>query len=317
MKGVVGRLPEDQTKPLLKIGTAPVNWNNNDLPDWRPAIPFPEILDSMLDAGFLETEWDESFGANVDALNQELQRREMSFTGAYRWFDFLDEHRFGRDIETTRSLLQTLQDIGVRHLIVSDRLREHRVACSGFVPIDGSVSLDSLGYATIAANLARLADLTRPYDISVHYHNHAGTYIETPEEIERLVSRLDLAIVDLCFDTGHYAFGGGDALGFINEHTGSIGYLHLKDIDPEVLELAKANRLSFLDALRQYIFCPLGEGNARVPEIVEHLVKGHFGNYVIIEQDTCRGDATENGRRNLSTIQSIVSAADPNRRSAR
>jgi len=306
---VSGTVTELEPDRQLNVGTAPVNWNNNDLPNWRPLIPFPDILDAMLDAGFLETEWDESFGAQVDDLNDERRRRGMSFTGAYRWFDLLDEDHFARDVAKTRPLLETLQSIGVRHLIVSDRLREHRVACSGFVPDDGSVSLDDSGFAAIGGRLAHLASIADAYDLKVHYHNHAGTYIETPAEVRSLISHLDLNTVDLCFDTGHYAFGGGDALDFIGEHYTSIEYLHLKDVDPEVLQTAKANRWSFLEALKNYVFCPLGQGNANIREVIELLVRERFGGYVIIEQDTCRGDATENGRRNLATFLSLATAA--------
>lgn len=306
---VNGPVAEPAIHRSLNVGTAPVNWNNNDLPNWRPLIPFPDILDAMLDAGFLETEWDESFGIQVDDLNEERERRGMSFTGAYRWFDLLDEDQFARDVEKTRPLMETLQGIGVRHLIVSDRLREHRVACSGFVPDDGSVSLDDSAFAAMSGRLVRLAEMANDYDLKVHYHNHAGTCIETPGEVRSLISHLDLNAVDLCFDTGHYAFGGGDALDFIDGHFASIGYLHLKDVDPEVLQMAQANRWSFLEALKHYVFCPLGEGSAHISDVIELLIRERFGNYVIIEQDTCRGDATVNGRRNLATVLSLATAA--------
>src|SRR5680860_108674 len=304
----IGIIPDDLIASPLRVGTAPVNWNNNDLPNWRPLVPFPEILDEMARAGYAATEWDESFGADVDDLNLQRQRREMVFTGAYRWFDFLDDDRYSHESATILPLLETLQGTGVHHLIVSDRLREHRVACSGFVPQDGSASLNDAGYKKIAANLAQLCEDARSYDLRVHYHNHAGTYVETPVELATLINHLDLDTVDLCFDTGHYAFGGGDAFTFIEEHLPAIGYLHLKDVDPDVLGLAKTNRWSFLDALRHYIFCPLGEGNARIPEIVRHLTGEGFRNYVIVEQDTCRGDATANGRHNLSVVLSSGSA---------
>lgn len=301
--------------PLLRIGTAPVNWNNNDLPNWRPFVPFPEILDEMASSGYTATEWDESFGITIDVLNSELARRKMAFAGAYRWFDFLDDKRFLAEIESILPLLKTLQGIGVRHLVVSDRLREHRVSCAGFVPENGSASLDKIGYAAIAANVVRLSEFARAFDLRIHYHNHVGTYVETPREVEDLISHLDLKSVDLCFDTGHYAFGGGDAVAFVEEHFLAIGYLHLKDVDPIVLDLARAGRWSFLDALRHYIFCPLGEGHGHIPEIVQYLTRNRFGNYVIVEQDTCRGDATENARHNLLRLLDSAPATDTSWRS--
>ncbi|MDQ3654642.1 MAG: hypothetical protein M3457_06145, partial [Chloroflexota bacterium] len=165
-------LQQDQTEPgRLRIGTAPVNWNNNDLPKWRPFVPFPGILDEMRSAGYTETEWDESFGTDVDVLNRERSARRMTFTGAYRWLDFINDEAFERDLDSMSPFMESLQGIGACHLIVADSLRPHRVAIAGSIPADGSASLDEPGYERLVANLTRLADAAGSFDLSVHYHN--------------------------------------------------------------------------------------------------------------------------------------------------
>src|SRR5688500_14595006 len=126
----------------LRVGTAPVNWNNNDLEEWRPVIPFPEILDRMVEAGYRETEWDQSFGTDMAALNSERERRGVTFTGAYRWLDLLHDDQFAIDSQAIVPFLETLQGIGARHLIVADAMRPNRIAIAGAVPADGSASLE-------------------------------------------------------------------------------------------------------------------------------------------------------------------------------
>lgn len=289
----------------LRIGTAPVNWNNNDLPNWRPRVPFPEILDEMRAAGYDATEWDESFGADVELLNRELSARGMTFTGAYRWLDFVDDDAFTRNLESVRPFLETLRGIGAGHLIVADALRPHRVAVAGSVPPDSSASLDESGYGRLAHNLDRLTVIAAGFDLTVHYHNHVGSYIETPAEVETLLARIAGSPVDLCFDTGHYAFGGGDAGEFIAAHHADVGYLHLKDVDPQVLIEAKTHKWNFLDALRHYVFCPIGTGSARISGIIELLTSIEYPGHVIIEQDTCRDDATRNARANLRMVRTF------------
>jgi inosose dehydratase len=304
---------QDQPVKPLRIGTAPVNWNNFDLEDWRPVVPFPKILDEMLAAGYTATEWDASFGSDVDALNRERDLRRMSFTGAYRWLDFLHDSAFEHDLEEIRPFLGTLQAIGATHLIVADSLRLHRVALAGSVPEDGSKSLDAAGYDRIASNLVRLSDVVAPYGLHLHYHNHVGSFIEHPVEVSELLCRLERTPIDLCFDTGHYAFGGGDALAFVEANVAAIGYVHLKDVDNQVLASARKHNWSFLDALRNYIFCPLGEGNANISAIVDRLIDEQFGNYVIIEQDTCRSDQSVNAQKNLDVVNGYISASQQRR----
>ncbi|MBA2468172.1 MAG: TIM barrel protein, partial [Chloroflexia bacterium] len=190
----------------------------------------------------------------------------------------------------------------------------HRVAIAGSVPADGSASLDEDGYQKVATNLERLAAVASSFDLTVHYHNHVGSYIESPAELDCLIERLDDSSVDLCFDTGHYAFGGGDAFEFLAANYGRVGYLHLKDVDEGVLWDAKRQHWSFLEALRQYIFCPIGAGNAWISEIVNLLVSVGFSHCVIVEQDTCRIDSTGNARENLQMVRTFEQAGNRMRR---
>ena len=290
----------------VRIATAPVNWNNFDLEDWRPTVPFPGILDRMFEAGYRDTEYDRSFGTDSGLLREAAESRGMSYIGAYVWFDFLDEQTFVTNLERLDAMLPLLTEIGCRHLIVSDRLRPHRVALAGSVPADGSTSLGLDEYAALGARVRRVAERASADGIGVHYHNHVGTYIEAPMELAALRRHLDRALVDLCFDTGHYAYGGGDAARFLREHIRDIGLLHLKDVDPSVRDSARTHGWSFLEALRHYVFCPLGDGAADIRGIAGTLRAGRFPHHVVIEQDTCSGDPTETARRNREFLQSLI-----------
>ncbi|MGB3330544.1 MAG: sugar phosphate isomerase/epimerase, partial [Thermomicrobiales bacterium] len=194
-------------------------------------------------------------------------------------------------------------------LIVADRMRPERIAIAGAVPADGSASLDAAHLDALVANLHALARRAADAGLAVHYHNHVGSYVESPAEVAALAARLDPALVDLCFDTGHYAFGGGDALRFLRDQSDRIGILHLKDVDPAVLAEARERGWSFHESLRHYIFCPLGAGSAHIDRIVQTLVERDFPGWVIVEQDTCEGDATANARANLETLRGLIDAA--------
>lgn len=286
----------------LRIATAPVNWNNSDLPGWREHIPFPQILDEMLRAGFRVTEYDAALGSDLEAISAEMAKRSMSFCGAYFWMDIQDPEAFERDLASVAARCLMLHRIGCHHLIVSDILRPNRVACAGVVPPDGSLSLGPDGYAAMARRLAQVAEMGTAFDISVHYHNHAGTLIETPQEVDALAANLTGSAVDLCFDTGHYAFGGGDPRRFIDDNADHIGYLHLKDIDPDVLTMARTLRSGFIEALRHIVFPPLGQGSVGARAIIQSLVQRRFDRFLVIEQDTCEGDPTETARANLEFV---------------
>lgn len=287
-----------------QLATAPVNWNNNDIPGWRPHVPFPRILDEMQAAGYTATEYDASFGTNPGTLRSEASARGLTWCGAYQWVDFLADSPQSPELHAT---LDLLGEINCHNLIVADSLRPHRVALAGRIPSDGSESLDADDTKRLAENLHVVAYLARERGIHVRFHNHVGSWIEAPHELERLMAHLDFSLVDLCFDTGHYAYGGGDAAAFIATHHDNIGYLHIKDVDPGALADARERKISFIDALRHYVFCPIGNGIAEIPSIVNALVQEAYDGWIVVEQDTCRSDATETARANREALLAELS----------
>jgi len=227
----------------------------------------------------------------------------MVLTGSYQWVDFLEHGGNAGAYGDLEPILRFLADIGCPNLIVSDVLRPHRVALAGRVPADGSGSLDEASYRRIADGIHTLAVIAREHGVRVRYHNHVGTWIEAPHELEALLRHLDTAGADLCFDTGHYAYGGGVPADFIRKNIARIGYRHLKDVDAAAVADARTRESTFLEALRGIIFSPIGTGTADIPGILSTLVENRFDGWVVVEQDTCAGDPTDAAQKNLAFIE--------------
>ena len=73
------------------------------------------------------------------------------------------------------------------------------------------------------------------YGLDIVVHPHADTHIDTEDHVERFLDATDPDLVNLCLDTGHYAYCGGDSVKLIETYGERIGYLHLKQVDPEIL----------------------------------------------------------------------------------
>jgi inosose dehydratase len=279
------------------VGTAPVNWNNSDLPDSRPSLPFAQLLDAMAASGYAGVEFGDGYPTAPASLQHELAARNLVLCGAYRWLHLIDPARFSQELITLDPILDLLAAVGCENLIVAEAMTPERIRLAGHVPDEGSAGLTTTEWTTLQQHLEQVAAAGAKRQIRTHYHNHVGTPIETPAEVAHLLQRLPPS-VDLCFDTGHYAFGGGDPVAFVAEHTPQIGYLHLKDVNPTVLAGVRAEGLSFLDALRRYIFCQLGEGLVSIPSILTSLTNSDYQGWIVVEQDTCPGDPTETATRN-------------------
>jgi inosose dehydratase len=141
-------------------------------------------------------------------------------------------------------------------------------------------------YQQIATGLERVGERCRQENIVLAFHNHAGTFIETPEELEELCQRADPALVQLCLDVGHLVMGGGDPVQAIQRYGQRLAYVHLKDVDPRVLERLRSGQGGFLEGLRRRVFCELGSGCLDLAGIVGALRQQRFEGWIVLEQDT-------------------------------
>jgi inosose dehydratase len=288
----------------LTVGTAPVNWNNDDLPGWRPHAPFAEVLDAMASAGYQGTEFGADFPHDSIELKTALRMRDLELCGSFQWFHFQDSDQFSTELDGLDHLLPALAGAGCRHLIVASAMTPERIAIAGRVSEHGTECWSEKEWEHLQAGLASIRDRVQQWHIQTHFHNHVGSHVESPAEVETLINFLP-ELVDLCFDTGHYALGGGDPADFVGENVHRIGYLHLKDVDPNILTATRESGSGFLNALRNYVFCELGQGSADVPRIISTLESTGYAVWVIVEQDTCPGDPTETAKRNRDYLRDV------------
>jgi inosose dehydratase len=293
----------------MKIGTAPVNWNNADVTDYRPWTPYPALLDEMVRAGYTATEWGMNMERDASRLAADLRARNLQPLGGFIGLELRNPERKAAEIERGLELAAFFSDIGATYLIVADSGDSRRRAEAGHVEAAGG--LTDLQWQSLASGLNELGERLAPKGVRVVFHNHVGTYVETQDETARLLDETDLELVSWCFDCGHLAYGGGDNLEMLTRYGHRIGYVHIKDLDGSVLDQAKANRWSFALALKSYIFALLGQGTARIPEVIEKLRLADYDGWLIIEQDTTPGDPTETARTNREYLERLLAQLPP------
>ena len=295
--------PTASTATLPRVATAPVNWNNDDLVGWRPAVTFPAILDQMVAAGYDATEYGAGFPADPAVLGAALSARGLTLCGFFCPLDLTDDARFAAQRPDLERLLDLFVAVGCADIVLSLPSTPERNALVGRVPTDGSAGLSDEEWGRLGHNLSLAGRITAARGVRAHFHPHVGTHVETPDEMERLAALLDPAVVDLCIDGGHYAYGGGDPPAFVARHADVIGYVHLKDVNPVVLERSRQHRWRFQEALTEFIFCELGRGSADIPGTVRSLRDAGYAGWLVLEQDTCASGSTETARANRAYLR--------------
>ena len=139
------------------------------------------------------------------------------------------------------------------------------------------------------------------------FHHHIGTWVETPDETRRLLDLTDPAILGLCFDTGHWAFAGGDPVQGIHEFADRIWHVHFKDHEPNVARQSRQQGWDGPTSVGHGVFCELGRGDVDFPGVVKALQDIGYTGWIVVEQDVLPGMGTpkESAQRNRDYLKSI------------
>lgn len=276
----------------MRVAGAPVSFGVDEImvdDAWMPAAE--DVLDWLVDIGVEGTELGPpGYLGDSAQLRERLSSRGLELVGS-----FLPQH-FSRDesADTDRAwLAESLKLIregtpdGSRPMVIlSDQFDEpDRRAFSGQIQRHPETWLSPDRFEALINNLHRAAEMCRAAGFEVVVHPHAGTYIETADEIARVMDRIDPSLLGLCLDTGHFRFGGADPTQAVHDYHDIIRHVHIKDCRTKVMDDVKAEGKGLEEALRQGVFCELGKGDSGIDSVIEALRTHGYAGWLVIEQD--------------------------------
>lgn len=268
----------------LIIGTAPDSWGVWFAEDPKQ-IPWQRFLDEVAEAGY---RWIElgPYGylpTDPSRLADELKARDLSvsagtvFTAFHRGVD-----QWEVAWEPARKVAELTAFMGGEHIVVIPAMWRDDV--TGEPVENGQLSAEQWNDLFNGHN--RLGKvLAEEYGLQQQFHSHADSHVCGQPDIEKFLQNTDPQLVTLCLDTGHAEYGGASSLELIARYPERIGYLHLKQIDPAVLQTVREQDLTWAAAnLAGVMTEPPGglPDLAKVISAVEGLQRPVFG---IVEQD--------------------------------
>ena len=270
----------------IKVGNAPVSWGVMEVAGWGEQIPYSKVLDEIAAAGYAGTELGpySYFPTEPNKLKSELSSRHLELVASFVPVPLAHPERHEVGYQEAMKVAQLLAETGAPLIVLADEMSQARIAVSGRVDEsrDGMSEQQWDGAAQI---LGRISEACNELGLLAVFHHHAGTFVETPKEIERLCESTDPDLLGLCLDTGHYFFGGGNPVEAVRLYGDRIRHLHLKDVQLPILEAARRDGIGFLEAVRRGVFCELGEGAVELNTVVQEMSDGGYSDWAIVEQD--------------------------------
>jgi inosose dehydratase len=253
-----------------RLAGAPISWGVCEVPGWGLQLPPDRVLSEMAELGLRATELGPQGWLPLDgsAVRAELDRYGLRLVGG-----FVPVAVHEADLSPARRAAEQLAEAGADVFVAA-------------AVQDGDWSapepLDDDGWRRAGEQLRDLADLVAGEGLTLVLHPHVGTLVESAIDVERALAHTD---VPWCFDTGHLLIGGVDPVQFVRDHADRIGHVHLKDVDASLAERVRGGELSLVQATQKGLFRPLGEGDARLEEVVGLLDQLGYGRWLVLEQD--------------------------------
>ncbi|MGP9020750.1 sugar phosphate isomerase/epimerase family protein [Streptomyces sp. BR1] len=272
----------DRTR--IRIGSAPDSWGVW-FPDDPRQVPWSRFLDEVAHAGYAWIELGPYGYLPTDParLADETGRRGLRvsagtvFTGLHHGpavWDATWEH--------VADVAELTRATGAEHLVVIPAFwRDDKTG-----EVLESPTLTAAQWRDLATQTERLArEVRERYGLKIVVHPHADTHVDSEENVARLLDATDPDLVNLCLDTGHYAYCGGDSVKLIETYGERIGYLHLKQVDPEILAQVHAEELPFGPAVARGVMCEPPTGVPALEPVLAAAGALDVDLFAIVEQD--------------------------------
>lgn len=303
---------------ILGVGNAPCSWGMLEFADLTgEVIGYARMLDELAATGYTGTELGD-YGylpTEPATLHAELVRRDLTMLGAFVPVALRDPgaHAGGEaDALRVARLLAAAAEAGRQthapFVVLADANGADPARTAQAGRITPALGLRDDEWSVFARGAAQIARAVREATgLRTVFHHHCGGWIETPDEIARLLDLTDPALLSLCFDTGHYTYGGGDAVDGLRRYGDRVGYVHFKDCEPAVAARARAAGWDYFAAVRHGVFCELGRGAVDFPAVTRELDALGYHGWIVVEQDVLPGLGTpaESARRNRTYLAEI------------
>ncbi len=298
---------------MIKVANAPCSWGVIEKTfESARSGDYRCVLDEMQETGFKGTELGDWGFMPIDPLllKDELDQRDLSLVGSWVTSVLIDRKGHKESAQRARRTAGLLSAVnGTSPLIIlGDNLFAYEVRnqVAGRVSDqDGMTADQSAAFIDGLHFIAR--KVKEETGIRTVFHHHCSTWIEAPWEISQLLELTDPELIGLCFDTGHYRFGGGEPVEGLRKHADRIWHVHFKDCDAEIAKTARNEKMEYNAAVGKGLFCELGKGEVDFRGIFKELQAIDYTGWVVVEQDVLpnMGAPREMAMRNREYLRTI------------
>lgn len=284
-------------KSKVRLGIAPIAWTNDDMPDLGKENTFEQCVSEMALAGFTGSEVGGKYPADTKVLKKALDLRGIQICN--QWFSsFLISKPFEETEKEFIKAADFLKEMGAKVIGVSEQ--SYSIQGKMEQPVwEGKYVMNDEEWKLLAEGLNKLGKIAKDKGMTLTFHHHMGTVVQTEEEIDRFMETVDPELVFLLFDSGHLSFAGIDPEKVLKRYVNRVKHVHLKDIREEMVKKSQNERWSFLKGVREGVFTVPGDGDVDFAPIFRILEDAGYEGWVVVEaeQDPAKANPLEYAKK--------------------
>lgn len=297
---------------MIKIANAPCSWGVLEFNLDGKAPDYVQVLDEMNETGYEGTELGDWGFMPTDprALKAELDKRGLSLLGAFVPVLLKDRACHKEGIATALKTAALMRDAGANDAFVvladdNGTIPERTKNAGRITPPMWLNREEWKVFTDGAMEVARR--VKESTGLRTVFHHHCGGYVETPGEVEMLMSATDPELLGLVLDMGHWKFGGGDPVEALKKYADRIWHVHFKDCEGDRAAQSRQSHWDYFASVRNGVFCELGKGSVDFPAIAGELKNMKYDGWIVVEQDVLpgMGKPKECARHNIEYIKSL------------
>jgi inosose dehydratase len=288
----------------VKLGTNPIAWSNDDLAELGGDTPLEICLRETREAGFTGTEMGNKFPKQPDALKAKLAEYGLEFVSG--WYSAeLRTRTVEEEIRAMQPHLDLLAACGCKVMVFAET--SGTVQGRRDVPVSERPIMSEAEWPVYLDRIAKLSEYMAGKGVNLAFHHHMGTVIEKAHEVDRLLFGTP-DTVGLLFDTGHFTFAGDDPAAVSRKWAKRINHVHTKDVRPDVLKRALAERWSFLDSVINGVYTVPGDGSIDFEAALRPIAEAGYSGWIICEaeQDPAKAHPLTYARKGYTHLRATV-----------
>lgn len=268
---------------MIRFGTNPIAWANDDDQTIGADIPTARILEEAgRQIGFDGIENGHRWPDDPEALRALLADYGLTFISGWYSTNLLVQS-VAEEITACQHHLAKLKHNQCKVMIVCETSNAIHGAA---VPVNDRPRLTDEAMQAFCAKLEDFAAYLASEGVTLVYHHHMGTIIESAEDIDALMAHTG-PHTHLLFDAGHCTFGGADPVAVLTKHAARVRHFHAKNIRPAITARVRAEGLSFLQAVMAGAFTVPGdqEGGVDFAPLLQILANTGYDGWIVIEAE--------------------------------